>query len=352
MGHIKKKLSDFPEKDRKIWAKLNHVSFEREISIANVSADEVIQKLDYPNYFKLTKQVLPSNKEGILKKFEEERFIERTTKNYQILNLGAVLFANDLNDFELLKRKSLRVVIYPETNRLNTLKEWENKRGYASDFENIVAYILDQIPQNEVIEKAFRRQVKMYPDLLIRELVANTLVHQDFTKRGTGPMVEIFSNRIEFSNPGKPLINTLRFIDHIPESRNEQLASFLRRIEICEERGSGIDKVISAAEAYQLPAPDFIEGDNYLRVVAYAHKSLREMLKSDKIRACYQHCCLQYVNGIAATNESLRLRFNIEKKNYSTVSRIISDTQESGLIKLLNPESRSKKHASYIPFWA
>ena len=84
--------------------------------------------------------------------------------------------------------------------------------------------------------------------------MANALIHQDFSLTGTGPTVEIFADRIEVTNPGTPLIDTLRFIDEPPQSRNETLAATMRRLNICEERGSGIDKVISQVELYQLPA--------------------------------------------------------------------------------------------------
>ena len=79
-------------------------------------------------------------------------------------------------------------------------------------------------------------------------------------------MIEIFSDRIEVTNPGSPLIDPLRFIDQPPRSRNERLASFLRRIDICEERGSGVDKIVTAAELFQLPAPEFVEFEDDMRV--------------------------------------------------------------------------------------
>ncbi|MCP4294198.1 MAG: transcriptional regulator, partial [Proteobacteria bacterium] len=122
-------------------------------------------------------------------------------------------------------------------------------------------------------------------------------IHQDFSIRGTSPMIEIFENRIEITNPGSPLIDIKRFIDHSPESRNEILAGMMRRMNFCEERGSGVDKVIAEIEAFQLPAPYFTRGDNYTRVILFSPKSLRQMSKPDKVRACYQHCCLKYVSG-------------------------------------------------------
>ncbi|HAF76502.1 MAG TPA: transcriptional regulator, partial [Maribacter sp.] len=178
------------------------------------------------------------------------------------------------------------------------------------------------------------------------------LIHQDFSITGTGPMIEIFDDRIEISNPGKPIISTMRFVDHNPQSRNEKLAGFMRRMNICEERGSGIDKVIFQCEYYQLPAPKFIEGENFTRIILYSYKTLRQMNKDDKTRACYMHAALKYVSGENMTNQTLRERFGIEERNYSIASRIIAMTIQEKLIKDLDPESNSKKHAKYGPYWA
>jgi hypothetical protein len=97
----------------------------------------------------------------------------------------------------------------------------------------------------------------MFPELAVRELVANALIHQDLFVTGAGPMVEIFDDRIEITNPGEPLVDTQRFVDTPLKSRNEGLASLMRRFRICEERGSGIDKVVQQVELFQLPAPLF-----------------------------------------------------------------------------------------------
>jgi len=210
----------------------------------------------------------------------------------------------------------------------------------------MIDYINDKLPSNEEIGRVFRKEVKVFPELAIRELVANAIIHQDFTITGTSPMIEIFQNRIEITNPGKPLINTQRFIDHSPESRNEILAGLMRRMGFCEERGSGIDKAILEIEVFQLPAPEFIAGENYTRVILFAPKTLRQMSKADKTRACYQHCCLKYVSGDFMTNQTLRERFEVEDKAYPVVSRIIKDTADAGLIK------NYENSRMYIPFWA
>jgi len=150
----------------------------------------------------------------------------------------------------------------------------------------------------------------------------------------------------------KKNFDVLRFLDHPPKSRNEQMGQLMRRMGICEERGSGVDKVVSEAEFFQLPAPNFEKGDDFTRVTLYSHQKLGNMDKTDKVRAAYQHASLKYISRDFMTNTSLRKRFNIPSGNYPTASRIISDSVSDGLIKLYDPKSGSKKFAKYVPYWA
>ncbi len=188
-----------------------------------------------------------------------------------------MLLARNLSDFGSLRRKAVRVVFYKDNNRIETVKEQEGIKGYAVGFPRLIDFINSRLPGSEEIGKALRREARVYPELAIRELVANALIHQDFSVRGTGPMVEVFTDRIEITSPGRPLIDTLRFLDEPPRSRNEALAAFMRRARICEERGSGVDKVVSQAELYQLPAPDFRVTESHTVAVLYAPRLFRGM---------------------------------------------------------------------------
>ncbi len=189
------------------------------------------------------------------------------------------------------------------------------------------------------------------PEIAVRELVANALIHQDFTEAGTSVVVEVYVDRMEVSSPGRPFIQPERFIDEY-QSRNERLADIMRRLGICEEKGSGIDRVVHSAEEYQLPAPDFRVGERRTTVVLFAHKDFQRMDLNDRIRACYQHCCLRYITNAKMTNQSLRDRFQLPEARSETVSRIIRETVEKNLVKPDNPESTSKRYARYVPFWA
>lgn len=349
----KKKLKDFPDTERELWAIFSRTPFENMIAMENVSGDFVLRELDFASYFDMLSLDLPSDKERILEALLNDGMIAKCeTGNYNITNLGALLFAKRMSDFPSLTRKAVRVIKYEGADRISAAsKEQISSKGYANGFENLIAYIGNLLPNNEVLGKALRKVVPMYPDIAVRELVANALIHQNLFMQGTSPLIELFTDRLEITNPGTPLIDKARFVDHPPMSRNEKLASFMRRIGVCEERGSGYDKVVFQTELYQLPAPEIEIYNDHTKVILYAHKEFSKMSKDDRYRACYLHACLKRVNRDFMTNASLRERFKIESKNSSMVSRLLNETCAIGLIKI-SPDSTSDKNRKYLPFWA
>ncbi|MGL5234856.1 MAG: RNA-binding domain-containing protein [Empedobacter falsenii] len=349
IGSYTKLLNEFPEKQAKIWRNTGK-PYELEIAKEGLSIPDVVRYLSTETYFDLMKIPYPSDQKGVIEKLIEDNIVVKIHSKYAITNLGALLFAKELKDFETVERKSVRVIVYKGTNKVETIREQIGAKGYALGFAGMVNWINGQLPANEEIGKVLRTESRMYPEIAIRELVGNLLIHQDLNSKGF-PMIEIFTDRIEFTNPGEPIVNPDRFIDAY-NSRNDKLADLMRRMGFCEEKGSGMDKVFFYNELYQLPPINVIVVENKTRVTIYAYKSLNELDKKEKIRACYQHACLKYVSNDKMTNQSLRDRFKIEDQNAATASRIIKDALEEGVIKLEDPESKSRKYAKYIPYWA
>ena len=353
VGSNKKPLKDYPEQERALWRVFDQTPFEALLAAHEMAAPDAISLLNYPSYFDLLKLPLPTDQAAILARLEDDALlVHDAAGGWGITNLGAILFAKDLQHFPTLARKAMRVVVYEGTGRHGkTSREQQGRKGYASGFEGLIDHLKTLVPRNEVIGQALRREVPMFPDLAVREVVANALIHQDFAVTGAGPMVEIFSDRMEVTNPGAPLVKTERFLDSPPRSRNEALASLMRRVGICEERGSGVDKVVFETEFYQLPAPVFEAPEGSTRAILFAHKAFREMDKDERVRACYLHACLRYVERNAMTNSSLRERFGIEAHNSAMVSRVIRETLDSEKIKPYDPE-QAKKNSRYLPWWA
>lgn len=319
------------------------------------SPTEVIALLDFAYICRLLKKPLPGNLEEIMSWLTEEKMLNKIDDaGYYITNFGALAAAQDLSNFDGLSRKVVRIIKYEGKTKTAGSKEYPNIKGYAIGFENLIQFVRSLLPGSEIIRHALREDTSIYPEIALRELIANTLIHQDFTIRGSGVMIEIFDDRIEISNPGRLLPNKKidRLIRSTPESRNEILAQAFRRYNICEERGSGLEKAVTAIELFELPPLKFEETENSFKVVVFSPKSFANMSQQERIDACYQHCIIQYYGIGGMTNNSLRKRFGMSERQTSQISRLINEVLELGKIKAKNPESDSKKFAMYVPYWA
>jgi len=316
-----------------------------------VSSQDVIQLLDTQAFFDLLKLPYPSDRSGVLDKLQSERLITEQQSGYAITNLAAILLAKDLRSFDTVYRKAPRVIVYEGTSKLQTKADTTGGKGYAVGFKGLVSHVMTQLPQNEVIEGALRVESKLLPEVVIRELLANALIHQDFEGSGMSPMIEIYTDRVEISNPGEPIVPVDRFIDGY-QSRNEHMADLMRRFGICEEKSSGIDRVVEAAEIHQLPAPDFQVGFKRTTVILFGPRPFKKMDRTDRVRACYQHCALHWVLRRQMSNQTLRERFRLSESSTNTVSQIITAAMDAGLIKLDPNAPASKKYARYLPLWA
>lgn len=346
IGSATPRLVDFPDREAKLWNKLHPYAWETALAAQFVTSDYVLQHLDYAAYFELTGRPLPDNRKGVLDSLANDRLIEADVGgNWNITNLGAILFAKNLDEFKGLKRKAVRLVQYSGKDQSKILRRRDGQKGYAAGFSGLVGFINGVTQGAEPIGQALRKRGTVYPQIAIRELVANALIHQDMTIPGTGPLIEIFSDRIEIMNPGAPLIEPNRMIDMPPLSRNQDLASLMRRMGICEEQGSGLNKVVSAVEQSKLPPADWRSVGNNFKAYLYAARSIKPR---ERVLAAYQHAVLRWLAGERLTNGSLGERLGIDKKNASMISRVIRDTQKAGLIKPADPNS---PRAGYVPSW-
>lgn len=352
IGSATPRLADYPERLRALWAKLQPFVWEKGLAAEFITSDDVLAQLDYTSYFDLTRQPLPDNRIGIFDKLQKDNLITQDVGgHWNITNLGAILFAKCLSDFSSpLARKAVRFVAYNGMSRADSvIQRQDGRKGYACGLDGLIKYIHNILPHNEYIGEAFREERPLYPSIAIRELIVNALIHQDMTISGTGPLIEVFADRMEITNPGEPLISPARFLDSPPRSRNEALASLMRRMNLCEEQGTGIDKVLTAVELHQLPPPDFRAEGHAVRVVLFAPRHLTDMSADESIRACYQHAALSYVEGKKMTNATLRVRLGIDDRNAAQASRIIRATLDAKLIRSADPEH---PRTGYVPFWA
>ena len=345
-------LDSFPEKERDIWRSFDSNKFELQFAMEELTLNEVANLIDI-NFYKNNCLSPNANPSLLVKSLINDKILVPTGEKFNITNLGAYTLATDLNNFPNILNRTIRIVKYNGNNSIeNAVYDRSGFLGIAISFKNILKNIMNQINYVEKYEGGLRKEVPPFPEIAIRELVANALVHQDFTIHGSRPMIEIFDNRIEISNPGVPIIPIPRFLDFKPQSRNEELANLLGKFHIVESRGTGIDKAVNSLEKAGLPAPEIEnQNDKFTQVKLKSIKKYNELSITEKLNIIYWHACLNMVEGKKIDNASIRERFKLNKNKNNEISKLIMQALEEKLIKIYDPKA-GQRARQYIPFWA
>lgn len=352
VGSYTRKLADFPAIQARLRSILRNEKFEEMFAMVDLSINEVMRYLNCDAYFEKQVIPVPTDPEKYAHYLTTEGVIVRQDNGlYAITNLGAILFAKKLSDFPNVARKAIRIVQYEGDTKFTLLKEETEEEGYAVSLENAVKYVSTLLPSKEDVNSVFRTYWTAIPTSVIREAIANSIVHQDFSIKGAGPVVELFDNRIEVTNPGAPLVDVMRIIDTPPQSRNEKMASLMRRLKMCEELGRGWDRMVLDCEQQQLPAPRIQLYPESTRVSLFTHIDFVNIPIEDRIWSTYLHACIKYQAGDALTNSSLRKRFGVTDHNSVTISRLIKISVKEKFIKAVDPGT-APRYMKYIPMWA
>lgn len=344
-------LRDHVEKERALWQITSSYSFENATIFPHMTAEEVLRQFDVEKMLSLLK-VIDRTPQSMIQNLEQRQLISSNMQGgFEISALLAMACAKNLDKFPLLENRGPRVITYKANNKLIALKDDEGKRGYLTAFTALLTHILGKIPSEEKMLHGVRVDEYKIPEAAIRELVANALIHQDFTVHGSRPLIEIYKDRVRIINPGTPLIDVDRFIDGGTQSRNPNFARLMRHAGLCEERGSGVDRAVKAIERAVLPPPLFTTAEGSTSVTVYMPRSFANMTADERIRACYQHAQICLEANEPMSNASLRGRFGLSDKQISQVSIVIREAQDAGKIKPLN-EDQANRNARYVPVYA
>ena len=342
-------------REAELWRRLQRSDFEEHVAEKDLSPDDLADLLDMEAFFDLMASRRPSTVEAGIPFFLEQGLVRKQDDGrYSITNLGALLVARRISDFRGLRKRPLRVMRFAGKGSMDILDDQFFEQGYALSLPKAESYIMSVIPAREVVDGAFRRVVRLYPQPAVRELLANTVIHQDLAVTSSGPLVGIYENRIEFSNPGASLIPKDRVLNAFPKTRNNGLVGLLRQMDLCEEGGTGWDRVVAACEEAHMMAPRIESAEETgTRVTLYAGTGYERMSKRERMDAAYWHACLMYAQSEAMSNQSLRERFGLpsDKKSLVAISRLLRECCESGLIREEDKDAGAR-YRRYVPAWA
>ena len=126
----------------------------------------------------------------------------------------------------------------------------------------------------------------------------------------------------------------------------------MRKCGICEERGSGYDKIVTATSSSGLPAPRVGQQQGrFTRATIFSKVPFDLASKEDRVRTCYMQACFASVTAEALTNADVRELFGLPADAKVKASHVIRDALERGLIKPVDPDT-APRYMRYVPLWA
>lgn len=342
-------IEHHPAREAAIWQAVNRFSYEKSI-VSDRIPREMIQVRFYVE--ELISSLALGRAQGDMTGYllQEGLVVENMEGGFDITNLLVMVSAKNFKDWPGFERKGIRVVSYKDTTKLDTVYDVWGQRGYFSAFDRALVEIMGLIPHREEMQHGLRKNFSEIPAVAIREVLGNAIIHQDFTDTSRGPLVEVYTDRVKITNPGKPLIEPDRFVDAPSHTRNSAFADIMRRLGVCEERGSGIDRAFAEIEKDGLPPPLIQVTDDSTVVTIFGPRKFADMSKDERIRACYWHACLGVEQNNFMSNASLRKRFKLGDRQYPQVSEVIRDACTQGMVRPLSDE-QANRNARYVPYW-
>ncbi|WP_165443552.1 RNA-binding domain-containing protein [Olsenella sp. Marseille-P4559] len=355
VGSSTKELVTASNREAELWRRLQSSNFEERMAVGDLTCAEAADYLDLESFFRLLGLQAPSSIEACMVPLCEQGLAKKQDNGlYAITNLGALLIARRLTSIPGLRKRALRVLRFAGRGNTRILDDKTFDEGYAMALGKAEEYVMSVIPAREQTDGAFRRVVRAYPQTAIRELLSNTVIHQDLTVTTMGPLVAIYENRVEFSNPGASLIPPDRVLNALPKTRNTGLVNILRQMDLCEEGGTGWDLAVESCEETHQLGPKMVSDEvQGTRVTLSSGSSYDRMTKQERKEAVYWHTCLMYAQGEAASNQTVRGRFGMSstQRDLVAISRLLRECCATGLIKL-EDEDASARYRRYVPGWS
>ena len=301
VGSCTKRPRGYPAMGSEAWDRITKFDFESVTARGGLPLPDALSLLDFPKRFDLLGAPMPQSRNEVAHyPCDDEVLSRQDDGRHAVTNLGALLLAKRLRDLPSVARKAPGLVRHEGRGRTEMLRSRDHEGGYAVELEAAVEMVMALTPAREDIVGAVRTQANACPERAVREALANALIQQDLAIAGSGPAVEVFADRVDFTNPGTSLVDLMRLVDNPPKSRNQRLASPMRRFRFCEELGTGWDRIISSCEAPYLPAPravEYEEAGGSVRISLMPYAPCRSLNPRDRVMACYWHACICFTNG-------------------------------------------------------
>jgi len=190
-----------------------------------------------------------------------------------LTHLGVLWVGQRSDRAALLYAPAIQCIKYDTQGNKVRKFDWDD---YSLNPMEMIAAVWEQVPDwresYELPAGLFRKTVPHYEEVVVRELLANAMVHRSYTQRGD-IFVNLHPDRLEVHNPGLlPIGVTPRNILHVTSQRNPHLAKVFYDLKLMEREGSGFDRMYEVLLTSGRPAPQVREGND--RVTVIVHKQI------------------------------------------------------------------------------
>lgn len=180
----------------------------------------------------------------------------RKGKRLLFNNAGVLFFAK--NPTRFIRQALVTCLLLAGKDKVHILDRKDMDGNLPDIVEQTMIFLKRHLSLRYKIEKLKREEILELPETALREAVLNAVTHRDYYERGACVMVEIYSDRVEITDPGglPPGIKKSE-LGRRSVHRNPTIADLFHRMGEVEKVGSGIKRMRDAARAAGVPAPRF-----------------------------------------------------------------------------------------------
>ena len=208
------------------------------------------------------------------------------------------------------------------------------KTNLIESYEQLMEFARKHLPDRFYLEDDQRKSLR---NIITREMIANTLIHREYTSTYQAKFV-IEKSRMYVENANRALQDGVLTSDCTePHPKNPIIADFFRNIGYADKLGSGVRNLYKYSKIYSGKDPEFMESDVFRIIVP-----LDEKLTGDNTTQSATQSATQSV-GDASERKILRLMSEeptISQKeiasrlsmNLNTVKYHMRKMQQKGII--------------------
>lgn len=138
------------------------------------------------------------------------------------------------------------------------------RTNLIESYSQLLDFGRKNLPDKFFLEDTVNKSLR---NIIVREMVSNTLMHREFTSSYTAKFV-IEKERMYVENANRVTKGGFITVDNLePNPKNPIIAAFFRNIGYADQLGSGVRKLFKYSKYYSGKDPQFIEDDIFRIIV-------------------------------------------------------------------------------------